>query len=72
MKSPLPESVLARLFTEARSHHAWRADPVSEEQLRQVFELAKWGPTCVNSVPMRVLFLRTEAEREKLYPALLA
>lgn len=71
MKAPLPESTLAQLFTQARSHHAWRAEPVSDEQLRQVFELAKWGPTCVNSVPMRVLFLRSESAREKLYPALL-
>ncbi|PSM31903.1 hypothetical protein [Haliangium sp. UPWRP_2] len=49
MRSPLSESALAQLFTEARSHHHFRPDPVSDETLHTLYELCKWGPTSVNS-----------------------
>lgn len=59
-----------QLFTEARTHHAWLDKPVEDDLLRQVFELAKWGPTSVNSLPMRILFLKSKEAKEKLLPAL--
>src|SRR5271156_4567242 len=66
----LENTALAQLFTEARSHHAWLREPISEEALRSLYELTKWGPTSVNSSPMRILFVQTEAAKAKLYPAL--
>lgn len=71
MRQPIPESALAQLFTEARSHHHWTAEPVSDQTLHALYELTKWGPTSVNSSPARILFIRSEAEKEKLVPHLL-
>jgi 3-hydroxypropanoate dehydrogenase len=71
MRQPIPDSALAQLFTEARSHHHWTGQPVSDETLRTLYELSKWGPTSVNSGPARILFIRSAAEKEKLYPYLL-
>lgn len=71
MRQPIPESALAQLFTEARSHHHWTPEPVSDQTLQTLYELTKWGPTSVNSNPARILFIRSEAEKEKLYPHLL-
>jgi 3-hydroxypropanoate dehydrogenase len=61
---------LAQLFTEARTHNAFRDKPVSDELLRKALELAKMGPTSVNQSPLRVIFLRSHAARERLKPAL--
>ena len=71
MRSPLSESALAQLFTEARSHHHFRPDPVSDETLHTLYELCKWGPTSVNSNPARILYIRSAAEKERLVPHLL-
>ncbi|NDZ17526.1 malonic semialdehyde reductase [Variovorax sp. WS11] len=60
------------IFRAARSHNAWRDMPVSESQLRALYDLMKWGPTSVNSSPGRLIFLRTRASRERLLPALSA
>ena len=41
----------ATLFTEARTHNGWLDKPVTDDELRQVYELAKWGPTSANCSP---------------------
>lgn len=69
--SPVSEAVLAQLFTEARTHHRWTNEPVDDAALERLYEVMKWGPTSVNSTPARVVFLRTEAAKERLLPALM-
>jgi 3-hydroxypropanoate dehydrogenase len=32
-----------QLFTKARTHHAWLDRTVSDEVLKEIYELAKWG-----------------------------
>ena len=61
---------LAQLFTEARTHNVFRDKPVSDELLQKAIELAKMGPTSANQSPMRVVFLRSPAAKERLRPAL--
>ena len=70
MSEAVSSSWESRIFTGARSHHAWLDKPVADELLEAIFDLAKWCPTSFNSMPMRVLFLKTEKERRKLIPAL--
>ena len=64
------DEVADLLFREARSFGAWLDKPVSDETLRNVYDLMKWGPTSANSSPGRFVFLRTPAARERLRPAL--
>ncbi|WP_375429353.1 malonic semialdehyde reductase [uncultured Sphingomonas sp.] len=66
----LDEATLAALFTDARSQNGWLPDPVSDEELRAAYDIAKWGPTSMNTQPMRLVFLRSEEGRERLKPAL--
>jgi 3-hydroxypropanoate dehydrogenase len=61
---------LAQLFTEARTHNGFVDKPVSDELLTKAIELAKMGPTSANQSPMRVVFLRSQAAKERLRPAL--
>jgi 3-hydroxypropanoate dehydrogenase len=61
---------LARLFLEARSQNGWTEEPVTDEALREAYDIAKWGPTSMNTQPMRLVLLRTHEAKERLKPAL--
>jgi 3-hydroxypropanoate dehydrogenase len=68
---PTPDSVtLKALFTEARTHNVWTAEPVSDATLRELYDLMKWGPTSANCSPARILFLRTTEGKARLLPAM--
>ena len=72
MKNPLPNDALAQIFLEARTYNGWLDKPVTDEQLRQVYNLMKWGPTSANSSPARFVFVRSGEAKERLRPALSA
>ena len=54
------------LFRQARSHNAWQDKPVSDEVLKQLYELLKMGPTSANSCPGRFVFIKSAEAKEKL------
>jgi 3-hydroxypropanoate dehydrogenase len=66
----LDSAALALLFTEARSHNGWTAEPVTDAQLRQIYALARMGPTSANCSPARFVFVRTPEGKQRLAPAL--
>jgi len=66
----LDDAGLDQLFREARSHNAWRDEPIPDETLRVLYDLLKFGPTSANSSPARFVFIRTKEGKEKLAPAL--
>jgi 3-hydroxypropanoate dehydrogenase len=66
----LETAELAQIFTEARTHNVFLDRPVSDELLHKAVHLAKMGPTSANQSPMRILFLRSEAAKERLRPGL--
>lgn len=72
MRQALDTAALATLFTEARSQNGWRPEPVSDDLLRQIYDLARMGPTSVNCSPARFVFVRTPEGKERLKPALSA
>src|SRR5438270_4807128 len=70
MKQPLNDEALDQLFREARTHSAWLDKPVTDETLRQLYDLLKWGPTSANGSPARFVFLRSQEAKERLRPTL--
>ncbi|MFG5777842.1 malonic semialdehyde reductase [Comamonas sp. J-3] len=64
----LDQQALDTLFRQARSHNGWLDRPVTDEQLRAIYELCRWGPSSGNSCPMRLIFVRTGEARERLLP----
>lgn len=68
----LDDKALDLLFREARTHNGWLDKPVSDVQIRAIYEILKMGPTSSNSQPARFVFIRTQAGKEKLRPALSA
>jgi 3-hydroxypropanoate dehydrogenase len=67
----LDNHALDLLFHEARSQNGWRDEPVTEEQLRRLYEIMQWGPTSMNCQPLRIQFLRSPEAKERLRPALM-
>ena len=59
-----------KILREARTHNGFQNKPVTDAQLRELYELLKWGPTSSNSQPARFVFVRTREGKEKLRPAL--
>jgi 3-hydroxypropanoate dehydrogenase len=70
MTHKLDDEALDILFRKARTHIVWQDKPVSDDLLRQVYDLMKWGPTSANCSPARILFLRTPEAKDRLRPAL--
>jgi 3-hydroxypropanoate dehydrogenase len=66
----LDDPALATLFQAARTHNRWTEQPVTDDELRAVYDLLRMGPTSANSSPGRFLFLRSREAKEKLRPAL--
>jgi 3-hydroxypropanoate dehydrogenase len=58
------------LFRTARTASKFASDPVSDEQIRAIYELVKWGPTSANSQPLRVVVARSEQAKARLIPHL--
>jgi len=59
-----------KILREARTHNGFTNKPVTDAQLRELYELLKWGPTSSNSQPARFVFVRTREGKERLRPAL--
>lgn len=74
MSQALNDASLDQLFRTARTYRgsakAWLDQPVSDELLRQVYELTKMGPTSANCCPARFVFVRTPEGKAKLREAL--
>lgn len=66
----LPAAALGVLFREARSQNGWTDAPVAEAELRELYEVLKWGPTSANSSPARFLFVVSDTAKARLQPHL--
>lgn len=64
----LNDTVLDILFREARTLRKWQSRPVGQELLRELYDLAKLGPTGGNLSPARFVFLTTEESKARLLP----
>lgn len=63
---PLSAEALAQLFTEARSYNGWLDRPVSDEQLRAIWDLMKMGPTSANMQPARIVWVKSPEAKARL------
>jgi 3-hydroxypropanoate dehydrogenase len=54
------------LFREARTANAFTDEPVTDEQVRAIYDLVKFGPTAFNQTPLRITLVRSPEARERL------
>jgi 3-hydroxypropanoate dehydrogenase len=70
MGQTLDAAALDTLFREARTYTKWLPKPVTDQTLRDLYDLLKWAPTSANAAPARFAFLRSTEAKERLRPAL--
>lgn len=70
MNKIVGDADLDRTFRVARTHRSWRDEPVSDVVLQAAYDLARLAPTSGNCCPMRVVFVKSPAAKERLRPAL--
>ena len=67
----LSDAALDQLFRQARTVHAFKPHAVSDDTIRQLYDLLKWGPTAFNAQPARYVFVKSTEAKAKLTPALM-
>lgn len=66
----LDDDSRALLFTEAGTANTFSDRSVTDEQLREICELMKWGPTWSNTLPLRIVYVTTPEGKARLLPHL--
>jgi 3-hydroxypropanoate dehydrogenase len=66
MSQPLNDAALDQLFRTARSYNGYTDQPVSEADLRAIWELMKMGPTSANQLPARLVWCVSDEAKAKL------
>ncbi|HEY8078607.1 MAG TPA: malonic semialdehyde reductase [Labilithrix sp.] len=69
---PTEADFVSRLFLEARTHGTFLDRPVDGALLRRIYDAARMGPTSMNSVPLRIVFVKSAEAKERLRPTLMA
>ena len=64
------QAAIDTLFLKARTQNKWKDEPVTEDQLRQIYDILKFGSTSANCSPARFVFVTSKEGKEKLAPAL--
>jgi 3-hydroxypropanoate dehydrogenase len=66
MSEKMHAAVLDQLFRVARTRNGWTDRPVSDERIRELYDLLKLGPTSANSCPGRFVWVRTPEGKARL------
>lgn len=70
MTGKIEQAAIDQLFLAARSQNGWTDQPVSEAEVRALYDLVKFGPTSANTQPARFVFITSAEGKERLRPAL--
>ena len=62
-RNRLNDDALDVLFRTARTYNSWRDRLVTDDILRQLYDLMKWGPTSANASPARFCFCERKKRR---------
>ena len=66
----LSDDAIDLILRDARSHYAWSGKPVSDALLHEIFEITINGPTSMNTLPARFIFVRSAEGKARLAKSL--
>lgn len=58
------------LFRDAHTAYHFTDQPVTDEQLHDIYDLVRFGPTAMNGQPLRIAYVRSPAAKARLLPLL--
>ncbi|UZK64780.1 malonic semialdehyde reductase [Sphingomonas sp. M1-B02] len=66
MGEPLDEAGLDTIFRTARTYNGYTDQPVTEADIRRIYDLVKMGPTSANQQAARFVWLLSQEQKDKL------
>ena len=66
MGAPLDDAGLDTIFRTARTYNGYTDEPVSEADIRRIYELVKMGPTSANQQPARWVWCLSQEAKDRL------
>lgn len=66
MGQPLDDAGLDTIFRTARTYNGYTDQPVTDADIRAIYDLLKMGPTATNQHPARFVWLTSAEAKEKL------
>lgn len=66
----LDDDSIDLILRDARSHYDWTDKPVSDDLLRQIYDITIAGPTSMNTCPARFVFVSSDAAKDRLAKSL--
>lgn len=70
LKPRLDDLSIDMILRGARSHYAWKDEPVSDELLHELYAITANGATSMNTCPARFVFVKSDEARQRLAKAL--
>lgn len=64
----ISEKALDALFREGRTANTFSSEPVAAQTLREIYDIAKYGPTAMNTQPLRIVYLTNDESKARLLP----
>jgi 3-hydroxypropanoate dehydrogenase len=53
------------LFRRARTANTFTGEPVSDEHVKAIYDLAMWAPRSMSNQPLRIVLVRSPAARDQ-------
>lgn len=66
MGTPLSDEALDTIFRTARTYNGYSDKPVGEDEIKQIYDLLKMGPTSANQQPGRFVWCLSQDAKDKL------
>ncbi len=58
------------IFRTARTYPKFSDQPVSTQEMKAIYDLAKWGATSANCCPLRIVFIQGKQAKARLLPVM--
>jgi len=71
LSKKLDDAALDQLFRIARTINVWTDKPVTDDQVKELYDLTKMAPTSANCCPARFYFVKSDEAKARLKPHLM-
>ncbi len=68
--SAIDDRAINLLFHEAHTAYAFDDTEVTEDELARVYDAMRYAPTAMNTQPLRITFIQSQAAKDRLMPHL--
>jgi len=66
MTQSLSDEALDTIFRKARTANSYHPESIGVDRLREIWDLAKWGPTSANCMPARIAWCLSQDSKDRL------